>query len=101
MTSLQDLAAARAKTGKIKASIKLEKMRRLEKTKASWRIHRMDGTEIKAGGLLRIISPDSNGSWTEKVTKDDVEKGTLSENERRFTQAQCTPMTVSPLKEDL
>ena len=61
----------------------------------------MDGTEIKAGGLQRIISPDSNGSWTEKVTKDDVEKGTLAENERRFTQAQGTPMTVSPLKDDL
>ena len=86
VTFLEDFAAARAKTGKIKACIELEKMRRVEKTKASWRrIHRMDGTEIKAGGLQRIISPDPNGSWTEKVTKDDVEKGTLSENERRFT----------------
>ena len=40
----------------------------------------MDGSARKPGGLQRIISPDQNGDWTEKVTKGDVERGTLQEN---------------------
>ena len=100
-TFLEDLAAARAKEGKTKASVELSLMRRREKVKESWRrIHRMDGSARKPGGLQRIISPDHNGEWTEKVTKEDVERGTLQENERRFTQANGTPMTISPLLEE-
>ena len=60
----------------------------------------MDGSARKPGGLQRIISPDHNGEWTEKVTKEDVERGTLQENERRFTQANGTPMTISPLSDE-
>ena len=47
----------------------------------------MDGTERKAGGLQRIASPNIDGGWTEKLTEEEVEKGTLQENEHLFTQA--------------
>ena len=101
-TFLEDLAMAKAREGNTKAGVELNKMRRMEKTRESWRrIHRMDGTARKSGGLNRIISPNANGEWSEKVSKEEVEQGTLEENERRFTQAKGTPMTTSPLKDDL
>ena len=85
-TFLEYLVTARAKAGQTKAAVELKMTRRLEKVKASWnRIHRMDGTGRKAGGLQRIIASNIDGKWTEKVIKEEVKKGTLQENERRFT----------------
>ena len=100
-TFLEDLAMAKAKEGNSKASTELLKMRRLEKVRASWaRIHRMDGSVRQSKGLCKVISPDYDGNWTEKCTKNEVEQGLLEENERRFTQAFNTPLTIPPLSSD-
>ena len=37
----------------------------------------MDGIERKVGGLQRTVSPNIDDKWTEKVTKEEVEKGTI------------------------
>ena len=87
--------------GLTKAAVELRKMRRIEAVKTSWRtICRINGTERNTGGLKKVVSPNKNDEWSEKLTKTDVEQGTLQENERRFTQAKSTPMVVLPLSNE-
>ena len=61
----------------------------------------MDGTARNGEGLSMFVSQDEDGQWRDNVTRLDIEVATLVENEHRFTQSLGTPLTVSPMVEEL
>ena len=101
-TYINDLAAAKAKAGKVSAANALKTMVEQEAIRSTWaRIHRMDGSARNSRGLSMVVAQDEDGQWRDKVTRKDIEEATLSENERRFTQSLGTPFTISPMVEEL
>ena len=100
-TFLNDLATAKAKSGNVKIANALKQIQQNEAQRTSWaRIHIMDGTLRTGKGLTRIIAPNEEGEWEERVVKNEIEKGCIEAYERTLTQTKLTPMTISPLIED-
>ena len=87
------LAAAKAKQGNIKISQAIKNMVRIEEQRDSARrIRYMNGTIRHSSGLTRAVAPNENGEWVEMNTKYAMEEALRSENNRRFTQANDTPL---------
>ena len=64
-------------------------------------IHLMDSTARTGRGLEKVIAPDEYGEWIDLVSKNGVERATLIENERWFTQTKGMVLAVSPMVEKL
>ena len=103
MTSfINDLAAAKAKSGKVTAPNVLKQTQLNERQRASWsKIYRMDGTARTGVGLTKVLSLDKNGQLIERTTREDLEYACLKENKRRFTQDKGTPLITRPFFEAL
>ena len=61
----------------------------------------MDGTILSSKVLSMVVAPDSEGEWIERFSMESIETTTLMENEARFTQNLSTPLTISPMLDDL
>lgn len=61
----------------------------------------MDGAARTGMGLTRVLSPNNRGKYIDRVIKEEIKKGILVENQRRFTQAKETPLMVRKLFDEL
>ena len=55
---------------------------------------------LRGGGITTVTAPDRHGDWTEMTSKEDIERGCLWENERRFKQTENTPFMTAPLVDE-
>jgi Reverse transcriptase (RNA-dependent DNA polymerase) len=87
---LEQLAETKADEGNFRKEKILRQLIQLEHQRSMFRKIKVALGKMRQG-VTTIEAPDADGNWVLYINMDDIEKGCIEENKRRFTQASQTP----------